>query len=278
MARAIVDGIGLEYSILAAASGAADGERSEPPTVALLNGIGMSIAHWRPVAERLAAAGYRVLLHDFRGQLLSERPTGPYSFEAHAHDLAGLLDAIGLGRVVAVGTSYGAEVALTFARDYPGRCAGVAAIDGVSEYDEVLRAAIECWRSAALADPRTFYKSLVPWTYSAEYLAARSDAIAAREDAVAALPRDYFEGFARLCDAFLAIDLTRDLGRVACPCLVVVGDRDILKPPRYSRIIADGVPGARYVEVAGAGHALAIEKPDELFGLLLGFLSEAAGP
>nr|HPG87729.1 hypothetical protein [Spirochaetales bacterium] len=86
MARVIVDGIGLEYSILAAASGAADGERSEPPTVALLNGIGMSIAHWRPVAERLAAAGYRVLLHDFRGQLLSERPTGPYSFEAHAHD------------------------------------------------------------------------------------------------------------------------------------------------------------------------------------------------
>ncbi len=58
----------------------------------------------------------------------------------------------------------------------------------------------------------------------------------------------------------------------------MVGDRDILKPPRYSRIIADGVPGARYVEVAGAGHALAIEKPDELSGLLLGFLSEAAGP
>ncbi|HPE90323.1 MAG TPA: alpha/beta fold hydrolase [Spirochaetia bacterium] len=276
MARAIVGGIGLEYELESPGRGTTD-SAGAPPTVALLNGIGMSIAHWRPVADRLLAAGYRVLTHDFRGQLLSDRPSGAYSFELHARDLAELLAGLGIGRVFAVGTSYGSEVALTFARDYPGLCAGVAAIDGVTEYDDVLRAAIECWKSAALADPRTFYKSLLPWTYSAAYLAAHRDELAAREGLIAGLPRDYFEGFARLCDSFLAIRLSGDLGRISRPCLVVVGDRDILKPPRYSRIIADGVPGATYAEVAGAGHALAIEAPGELSDLLLGFFAEAAG-
>jgi 3-oxoadipate enol-lactonase len=54
--------------------------------VALLNGIAMSIPYWRPVVSALASAGYRVLCHDLRGQLLSERGAGEYSLEGHARD------------------------------------------------------------------------------------------------------------------------------------------------------------------------------------------------
>lgn len=262
MPRAVVNGVGLEY--LTEGSGA--------ETVALLNGIAMSIAHWKPVADRLAEAGYRVVMHDLRGQLLSERPAGPYSFEEHARDLAALLGRLGVGKAHVVGTSYGAEVALTFARDFPGMCASVTSVDGVTEYDAVLGAAIEAWKTAALADPRAFYKSLIPWNYSAGYIAGHKDFLAAREDAVATMPRGYFEAFGRLCDAFMNIDLTKDLGKIRCPCLAAVADGDILKPRRYSRIIADGVPGAVYGEIAGSGHAVVVEKPDELAATLLRFL------
>ncbi|MBU0926182.1 MAG: alpha/beta hydrolase [Spirochaetes bacterium] len=265
MARAIVDGIGLEYLV----------EGTGPETVALLNGIGMSMAHWKPVVERLAGEGYRVVTHDLRGQLLSDKPAGPYSFETHARDLASLLSGLGVGRAHVIGTSYGAEVALTFARDFPAMCASVASIDGVTEYDAVLGTAIEAWRAAALSDPRVFYKSLVPWNYSASYITGHREALAQREDLVASLPRAYFEGFALLCDAFLAIDLTKDLGRIRCPCLALVASEDILKPPRYSRIIADGVPGAAYREIAGSGHAVVVEKPEALAEELSVFLRGA---
>ncbi|HOX18373.1 MAG TPA: alpha/beta hydrolase, partial [Spirochaetales bacterium] len=117
----------------------AGGKGTEPKgTVVLLNGVAMSIAHWKPVAAALTAAGFRVLCHDFRGQLLSDKPAGPYSLELHARDLALLLDALGFGgRVHLVGTSYGAEVALAFARDFPERAASLCMVDGVCEADAV---------------------------------------------------------------------------------------------------------------------------------------------
>jgi len=268
MPRVSIGDVGLEYRLTGDPA-------SSRGVVALLNGIGMSLTHWDAVSARLAGAGYAVLAHDFRGQLLSDRPAGPYSLELHAADLAALLDALGLGCVGCIGTSYGAEVALAFARDYPGRCAALACIDGVSEADALLRAVIASWRATALADPRLFYKGIVPWNYSAAYLAANGAALAAREDLIASLPRDYFEAFARLCDAFLAIDLTKDLGALRVPCLALAGAEDLLKPPRYSRLIAEGVAGARYEELPGCGHAVVVERPEALAEALLRFLGEA---
>lgn len=242
--------------------------------VVLLNGIAMTLGHWKPVVDRLVSAGYRVLCHDMRGQLLSDRPAGPYSLERHASDLAGLMNELGLDKACVIGTSYGAEVALTFARDYPKRCLGLVSIDGVSEYDTVLGAAVESWKAAALSDPRVFYKAIIPWNYSAPYIAAHRDILAEREDRVASLPRDYFEAFGCLCDAFLAIDLTKDLGSIVCPTLVLAGGADILKPPVYSMIISNGIPGSSYQEIPGAGHAVVIEQPEAVAGALLAFLSE----
>jgi 3-oxoadipate enol-lactonase len=267
MARVTMDGVGIEYLSV--------GEGAE--TVFLLNGIAMSISHWKPVTERLVAAGYSVVAHDFRGQLLSDRPASPYSLGMHAKDLATLMEKLGIDRAHIVGTSYGAEVALTFAIEHPALCASVVSIDGVSEYDAVLGAAVESWKAAALSDPRVFYKAIQPWNYSAEYLTANRDALARREDAIASLPRDWFEAFARLCDSFLEIDLTKDLGRIACPSLVLVATRDILKHHGYSRIIACRIPGARYEEIPDAGHAVVIEKPEAVCGSLLGFLGSVNG-
>lgn len=264
MQKIEVDGVDLACQI--------EGSGSE--TVVLLNGIAMTMPHWKPVADRLLAAGYQVLLHDLRGQLLSGRPDGPYSLELHARDLAGLMAALGIEKAHIAGTSYGAEVGLCFARDFPGHCLSLTCIDGVSEYDDVLGAAVEAWKAAALCDPRVFYKAIIPWNYSVAYIASHKEFLADREDKVASLPRDYFEAFGRLCDAFLAIDLTKDLGSIHCPALMLVGSSDILKTPEYSRLMANGISGCRYQEIPGAGHAVVIEQPEAVADALLGFLGE----
>jgi pimeloyl-ACP methyl ester carboxylesterase len=49
---------------------------------------------------------------------------------------------------------------------------------------------------------------------------------------------------------------------------VVVGTRDLLTPPRLGRGIAAAVPGARLVEVPGAGHMLPYEEPDLLADII----------
>lgn len=266
MEKLKINGCELAYELV--------GEGEE--TVVLLNGIGMSMAHWRPTAAILGQ-GRRVLLNDLRGQLQSSRPAGPYSFELHSRDLAGLLRSLGIPSAHIVGTSYGSEVAMVFARLHPQMTRSLVVIDGVSEVRPLLRAAVKAWRSAALVDPVAFYHSLIPWTYSESYIAANEAALASREKAMAGLPRDYFEAFAALCDSFLALDETPRLGDIKAPSLVLVGAEDILKHPGYARVIAEGIAGACLELLPGLGHGAVIEDPKAVCARILAFYSRLGG-
>lgn len=224
-----------------------------------LNGIGMTVSHWKAFREQMKPG--RDVLHDFKDQLRSGKAASAYEMESHAHELAALLDRYGIASAIVIGTSYGAEVGLLFALHYPGRCRGLVLIDGVSESDAVLKAAVESWKYAALSDPRVFYRTLIPWNYSAEFIEQNGWMLSEREASVAQLPREYFEGFARLCDAFLSLDITGELHRIDCPTLILVAEYDILKTERYTRLMYETIPGAEVATVAGAGHAVVIENP-----------------
>jgi 3-oxoadipate enol-lactonase len=244
-------------------------------TIVFLNGIAMSVGNWRPLAAALGA-GKRVLLHDFRGQLASDRPAGPYSLELHARDLAALMDALGIGSAHLVGTSYGSEVGLVFARLFPERTRSLVVIGGASEVGPLLKAAVLSWRTAALGDPLIFYRALLPWTYGEAYIRDNAAALAMREKAVVGLPPDWFAAFVSLCDAFLAIDETPRLGEIRCPTLVMAGAEDILKSPRYAAIMARGIGGARLAILPGLGHAAVIEDPAAVAAPIRAFLESLA--
>ena len=64
------------------------------------------------------------------------------------------------------------------------------------------------------------------------------------------------------------------LETLTVPTLVVVGDRDKDDFQRIAAHIAATVPGARLEIVAGAGHLVGVDRPDELNALLLDFLTQ----
>jgi pimeloyl-ACP methyl ester carboxylesterase len=67
---------------------------------------------------------------------------------------------------------------------------------------------------------------------------------------------------------------TLDLATVLTPTLVVSAGRDrIVAAPETARL-ALGIPGARHVTVPGASHLLAVERPQELAGIVEAFLDE----
>jgi hypothetical protein len=65
-------------------------------------------------------------------------------------------------------------------------------------------------------------------------------------------------------DADLAFDTLDRLGAITAPTLVVVGEQDLLTPPRQAKAVADAIPGARYKLLTGpeSSHGLHIERPD----------------
>jgi pimeloyl-ACP methyl ester carboxylesterase len=64
--------------------------------------------------------------------------------------------------------------------------------------------------------------------------------------------------------------LRKRLHRITAPTLVVRGAQDTLIPAAHAEAYAAEVPGAQLVEVDGAAHLLAIEKPAELAALVRG--------
>jgi len=59
--------------------------------------------------------------------------------------------------------------------------------------------------------------------------------------------------------------------KIKCPVLMVLGKRDIMTPPRFAKEMIQALVDKRVVEIAGAGHAIMAEKPDELLDAIRGF-------
>ena len=260
MPVARVNGVDLGYELVGS---------GEP--VAFLNGVMMTMASWG-LETRVLSKSWQCLLHDFRGQLRSGKPPGPYSLSLHAADLVALLDFLGIDRIHLVGTSYGGEVAMQFALDDPERVQSLVVIASVSEVGDELRQQVEHWIDVATTDREALYAATVPDNFSERFAREHPEFLAAGEERLRGFDDDWFRALADLCRSFEGLHLTPRLHEVRCPALVIAGSEDVLKPVRYSEIIARSIPGAQLAIVEGAGHAVVIERPDEVNALLASFL------
>ena len=262
MPDATINGLRIHYDLV-----------GEGEPVALLNGVMMTTQSWVLQTAALRRR-HRCLLHDFRGQLLSDKPARPWSMGDHAQDLLALLDHLGLESCHLVGTSYGGEVGLIFAARWPERVRTLSVISSVSEVGPELDRVVSAWGEAALQAPETLYRVALPHNFSPEFIAANPQIVEQGGERLAACPPQFFAAFARLVDAFRDLDVTADLDRISCPTLVLVGEKDALKPPRYSRLIAERIPDSELLLVPGAGHAVILERPEEVNAAILGFLAK----
>ncbi|MBI3325234.1 MAG: alpha/beta fold hydrolase, partial [Nitrospinae bacterium] len=60
------------------------------------------------------------------------------------------------------------------------------------------------------------------------------------------------------------------------PTLVIVGEEDIVTPPSDSEFLAENIPGASLVTIAGAGHLTNLERPVAFNSALEMFLNRYA--
>ena len=127
------------------------------------------------------------------------------------------------------------------------------------------------WAYAAQTrDPELLFRAVYPLTFSAPWIAANGPVLDQARERYNTLDMD---AFLELMRAFMQLDITADLHQVEAPALVVAGEDDLLKPRRYSEIIARALPNARLAIIPAAGHAAMWEQPDLFNALILGFLA-----
>ncbi len=216
----------------------------------------------------------RLILLDKRGTGLSDPVVGDASLPERVDDIRAVMDAAGSERAVVFGVFEGAALGISLAAEQPERVAGLVLYAGLAKFT---------------ADEE------YPWGWSPAaiqlYLSASEDAWgsgAGAELLVADADERYRAWFARLVRLSASpgmattlmrmntgIDVRASLPAITAPTLVLHRTDDPLVDVAHGRYLAEGVPGARLVEVPGADHWPWAGNADPVLGEIEEFVTGA---
>ncbi|QEH38235.1 AB hydrolase superfamily protein YdjP [Aquisphaera giovannonii] len=245
------------------------------PIVVLLHGFPLSRAMWDGQVEALGAV-CRVIAPDLRGHGESESPEGVYTMDAMADDVIELLDALGIDRpVVLGGLSMGGYVALSLALRHPARICGLMLMDtrAAADTPETARGREETARTVLHeGDGHSMIETMIPRLFGKATREKLPHKVGAM---LAVMERTAPQGIAGALRGMAARpDRRGELGRIAIPTLVLVGEDDVVAPVDEAREIAGMIPDARLVVIPAAGHLAPFENPAATNAAILGFLAE----
>lgn len=219
---------------------------------------------WVEWCERMARFA-TIVRFDKRGTGLSDRPTGIQPLEERMRDARSVLEAAGFDRAHVMGWSEGGPLAILLAATYPdvveslvlyGTQACFHRTDdypwgyGLDELDEIDADIERDWgllawaRMLAPAGDERFTQRWAAYSRAAASPAAAS-----------ALNR-----------ANMAIDVRDLLPMIRVPTLVLNRSGDRIAPAPAGRYMAEHIPGARFIELAGEDHLLWLGDLEQLCG------------
>lgn len=249
--------------------------------VVLVNGTAASRTTWRAhQASALVDAGYRVIAPDNRGLPPNVSPSGGITLEAMAADVAALIDHLSLSPCRIVGFSMGAAVVGELLLARPELASRAVLMAGRARPDTFGSALNEARRD--LYDSGTGVPASHRAVFSALcYLSPHTlrDPRAVRDwlDIFTYAPGESGPGVRAQYDVMGDTDRLPRFAAIRVPLLCIGFADDVMIPATASREIAEAVPGARYTEIARAGHFGHLERPAEVNAALLDFFAEPPG-
>lgn len=103
------------------------------PVVFGVSGLTANLVCFEPLAQALDSAGYQLVAHDMRGRGLSDNtPAGSYGWPAHARDIIGIADELGIERFDYIGWSTGSLIGLNIHHMVPERLRSLVLLDQVA--------------------------------------------------------------------------------------------------------------------------------------------------
>jgi 3-oxoadipate enol-lactonase len=228
----------------------------EGPPLLLIGGLGFGRWGWFKQVPAFSRH-FRTITFDVRGERKLENGVGDLAFE-----VVSLLDHLGVKKAHVLGASLGGFVAQELALVRP---------------DLVDRLVLVCTSYGGPGpesmSPQALSDMLGWGSFSAEG-ALRRGLQTATSEAYRAEHRDEFEQILdwRLADspsdaayyeqarAGAGFDLSRDVGHITSPTLVVHGVEDRYVPVANAAALAGAIPGARLRVLDGAGHLVFVEK------------------
>jgi len=230
-------------------------------TITLVHGAGMDHTVWTLPKRYFERHGYHVLALDLPGHGKSHGPLLA-SIDAMADWIIDCLDTLGLEQTAIAGHSMGSLVALSFAARHPGYCRALALLGSSAPMpvgEELLDAAyhnhgdaitmLNLWGHGKIAhlggNPNPGM-----WRLGGgqQLLERAADGVIYNDLRACHL---YENGLAHA-------------GQVQCPTLLILGQQDLMTPPRNSQAMLEQITGAKTLLLKRCGHSMLSECPNEV--------------
>jgi pimeloyl-ACP methyl ester carboxylesterase len=255
------------------------GSSAQAQTVLFVGGWSMPSTSWGYQMMALQRQGPRCIAFDRRGHGRSSDPGGGYDFDTLAGDIAAVIEALDLRKVVLVGHSMGCNEIVRYLTRF-----GDAHIDRIallgpmtpgvtlapSNPNGVDPALLEQFRSQQLLRdyPLWIEENIEPFVPGANTTTKAWLAAMALDNSLQAL----HDCQAAVQDA----DMAEELRTIAVPTLIIAGDRDVSAPLELTaKRSAALIPDVRLQVIEGAAHGMFVTHVERVDAALLEFVVAA---
>ncbi len=257
MPRVQSNGISLYYEI-----------QGEGQPLLLIHGLGSSTRDWEfQVAE--FSKSFQVITFDLRGHGQSDKPAGPYSMPMFAKDTSGLLKELSIDQAHIVGLSLGGSIAFQLAVETPQT---IKTLTIVNSAPELL---VRTFKEKVMLWQRLVTIRLLGMRKMAEILSKKlfiqPEHTLLRQTFVTRWVENDQRAYLDALRAMIGWSVTKQLGTILCPTLVITADHDYT-PVSLKEVYTAKIPNAHLVTIPDSRHALPVEKPIQFNRVLQRFL------
>ncbi|MFD2514108.1 alpha/beta fold hydrolase [Pontibacter locisalis] len=260
MKHSLPDGLQLYYEL--------HGSSDATQAIVFLNGLSQSTAAWAGLVHALGKK-YRLILVDLLFQGQSDAAPEHRSFDAHAADVADLLQSLNLPDTVLAGISYGGAVAQRFLVNHPGLVQAGALLSTFPYKDAYFDAIGYSWEAALkVGGYPLMLDVMLPTVLGRSYFLDPIISIENLKNSKANQSPTP-ENILKLTQATKESgNYLEHLKRVQVPVLVVQGEEDPLCTVEMGKAMYQALPNAELEILPNVGHTLNLECIPELIQLL----------
>ncbi len=239
----------------------------------LIHGLAGDHTAWLPQIAEFKSR-HRVIAIDNPGGGKSSAVSEPTSMQEMAEDVLRLLDALGVESAHVVGRSMGGAIAQRMALTAPERVRSLVLAASFARLDPIGRRWLESMRDFVLRGGAwsDWAKLFSPTFVSNAYFNTHPEVMARIEALIGDESRDK-RSYVNLNNAVLASDTMDEIGRLACPVLIMAGRLDPICSPAVTGWMQQALPAAETAWFEESSHFFLMEEPQKAMAVLSDWLA-----